>query len=312
MLCRCRILLYVLYLPDFIGCCQSYWFWPHYSLWRHLFERSEQSSCVQCVWEETTRYWHDLRCLRWNQLQVVWVCNRSRPHPLAPSICVTTHVTPIWSPQWKNNSNSNTVKLWLDNCLLVKISLRRQKQNAHWRALMSINHGNAWAATSLSSTTVNWTNTFSIWERMKKPIWLYWWTVHYQLCIPSTWIISAGKWTYRSILCSQESIDERKKGDHVPLCLYWESQRISCVWYHRRNTLNHIVRLFLPGWSSSSTLIINHIKNILYENEKSCYVLSVGKINYPKLANLPGIDTYVLVGCPRSIFLNDDDTEVCG
>ena len=103
MLCRCSFLLYVLYLPDFIGCCQSYWFWPHYSLWRHLFERSEQSSCVQCVWEETTRYWHDLRCLRWNQLQVVWVCNRSRPHPLAPSICVTTHVTPgqqlLWAVQ---------------------------------------------------------------------------------------------------------------------------------------------------------------------------------------------------------------------
>ncbi|KAK8795728.1 hypothetical protein WA158_000384 [Blastocystis sp. Blastoise] len=58
--------------------------------------------------------------------------------------------------------------------------------------------------------------------------------------------------------------------------------------------------------SNVFAIVVGTLSNTLESNDKICYVLSVGKINFPKLANIPGIDCYILVGCPRSIFIDEE------
>lgn len=54
--------------------------------------------------------------------------------------------------------------------------------------------------------------------------------------------------------------------------------------------------------------IINHISNLAEEHDQALYTFMVGKLNLPKLANFPGIEGFVLIGCERSCFI---DTRVC-
>lgn len=50
--------------------------------------------------------------------------------------------------------------------------------------------------------------------------------------------------------------------------------------------------------------IINHISNLAEEHNQALYTFMVGKLNLPKLANFPGIEGFVLIGCERSCFID--------
>jgi len=40
------------------------------------------------------------------------------------------------------------------------------------------------------------------------------------------------------------------------------------------------------------------------KNGQQAYPIMVGKLSLPKLANFPGIDGFVLIGCERSCFID--------
>lgn len=40
------------------------------------------------------------------------------------------------------------------------------------------------------------------------------------------------------------------------------------------------------------------------ENGQQAYPIMVGKLSLPKLANFPGMDGFVLIGCERSCFID--------
>ena len=45
------------------------------------------------------------------------------------------------------------------------------------------------------------------------------------------------------------------------------------------------------------TEIINYLKQVITKANKKCYEVLVGKLNEPKLKNLPTIELYVYIGC---------------
>lgn len=55
---------------------------------------------------------------------------------------------------------------------------------------------------------------------------------------------------------------------------------------------------------SQYTEIINHLKRVIGDSGKKCYEVLVGKLNEPKLKNLPTIDLYVYVGCRETSLIS--------
>lgn len=52
---------------------------------------------------------------------------------------------------------------------------------------------------------------------------------------------------------------------------------------------------------------INMVKSILKQKNVKSYILSVGKINPPKLANFPEIDAFVVIACPENEVFDSRD-----
>ena len=53
--------------------------------------------------------------------------------------------------------------------------------------------------------------------------------------------------------------------------------------------------------------IINHLKSTITQAGKKCYEVLVGKLNEPKLKNLPTIDLYVYVGCRETSLISSKE-----
>lgn len=53
--------------------------------------------------------------------------------------------------------------------------------------------------------------------------------------------------------------------------------------------------------------VIERCKEVIKCADKKCYVVSIGKPNPPKLANLPEIGAYVMVGCPENSLLDSSE-----
>lgn len=63
------------------------------------------------------------------------------------------------------------------------------------------------------------------------------------------------------------------------------------------------------------TLSVTHYRQILNmlitkaeQHDQQAYPIMVGKLSLPKLANFPGMEGFVLIGCERSCFI---DSRVC-
>jgi len=53
--------------------------------------------------------------------------------------------------------------------------------------------------------------------------------------------------------------------------------------------------------------IINYLKKVISNSGKKCYEVLVGKLNEPKLKNLPTIDLYVYVGCRETSVISSKE-----
>ena len=53
--------------------------------------------------------------------------------------------------------------------------------------------------------------------------------------------------------------------------------------------------------------VIRHLKEILKKAGKKSYVVSIGEINGPKLANFPDINAFVLVACPEATLIESKE-----
>lgn len=53
--------------------------------------------------------------------------------------------------------------------------------------------------------------------------------------------------------------------------------------------------------------IINYLKQVISNSGKKCYEVLVGKLNEPKLKNLPTIDLYVYVGCRETSLISSKE-----
>lgn len=50
--------------------------------------------------------------------------------------------------------------------------------------------------------------------------------------------------------------------------------------------------------------MLNRLLSLAESHEQTAYPLMVGKLNLPKLANFPGMEGFVLIGCERSCFID--------
>ena len=50
--------------------------------------------------------------------------------------------------------------------------------------------------------------------------------------------------------------------------------------------------------------MLNRLMRVAEKNGQQAYPIMVGKLSLPKLANFPGIDGFVLIGCERSCFID--------
>ena len=50
--------------------------------------------------------------------------------------------------------------------------------------------------------------------------------------------------------------------------------------------------------------MVNRIMRLAEKHDQVAYPFLVGKMNVPKLANFPGIEGFVLIGCERSCFID--------
>ena len=50
--------------------------------------------------------------------------------------------------------------------------------------------------------------------------------------------------------------------------------------------------------------IINHMSTLAESHDQTLYTFMVGKLNLPKLANFPGMEGFILIGCERSCFVD--------
>jgi diphthamide biosynthesis protein 2 len=53
--------------------------------------------------------------------------------------------------------------------------------------------------------------------------------------------------------------------------------------------------------------VIRHLKSILKQAGKKSYVVSIGEISAPKLANFPDINAFVLVACPETTLIESKE-----
>ena len=50
--------------------------------------------------------------------------------------------------------------------------------------------------------------------------------------------------------------------------------------------------------------MIDTLTTFAEENDQQAYPIMVGKLNLPKLANFPGMEGFILIGCERSCFMD--------
>ena len=50
--------------------------------------------------------------------------------------------------------------------------------------------------------------------------------------------------------------------------------------------------------------VINKLKEVITGSGKKCYEVLVGKLNEPKLKNLPSIEMYVYIGCRETSLIS--------
>ena len=53
--------------------------------------------------------------------------------------------------------------------------------------------------------------------------------------------------------------------------------------------------------------IINYLKQVIKKSNKKCYEVLVGKLNEPKLKNLPTIELYVFIGCRETSLIGSKE-----
>lgn len=59
--------------------------------------------------------------------------------------------------------------------------------------------------------------------------------------------------------------------------------------------------------TSNAVAAIRRLQTLIKANQKKSYLLSIGKVNEPKLLNFPDIEVFILIGCPFSA-LSDTST----
>ena len=57
--------------------------------------------------------------------------------------------------------------------------------------------------------------------------------------------------------------------------------------------------------------MISHITSLAETHDQTVYTFMVGKLNVPKLANFPGIQGFILIGCERSCFIDTRVGDYC-
>lgn len=50
--------------------------------------------------------------------------------------------------------------------------------------------------------------------------------------------------------------------------------------------------------------MIRHLSALAETHDQTLYTFMVGKLNLPKLANFPGMEGFILIGCERSCFVD--------
>lgn len=50
--------------------------------------------------------------------------------------------------------------------------------------------------------------------------------------------------------------------------------------------------------------MLSRLMRVAEKNGQQAYPIMVGKLSLPKLANFPGMDGFVLIGCERSCFID--------